>query len=88
MHAAFKNGDVATAMLLQERANVFINFLIQNAAKYSIPILTAIIGQLKACYRIRGFPVGRAKDEAENPIPPALEADLKAFMDSQAWAVE
>jgi hypothetical protein len=67
---------------------VFINFLIGNAKKYNVPILTAIIGQLKACYRIRGFDVGRAKGEAENPITPELEADLKAFMEGQAWKIE
>ena len=88
MHAAFKRGDVAQAMELQKRANIYIHFILRAAKEHGVPVLTGVIGQIKACYRMRGIDVGRAKGEATNPITKEMEESLAKFMESQPFTFE
>lgn len=88
MHEAFRAGNIAKAMELQEQANKFIAHLINTSTKHNVPIMTGVIGGIKALYRHRGFEVGHAKGEAETPISKEHVKELVAFLEAQDWAVE
>jgi len=88
MHAAFKSGDMATAMQLQEKLNCVIAKLIVSCDCKSRGL--NIIAGLKAIYRSRGLDVGHCHkdDAAAKELSPEAEKDLVDYCNSLDWTVE
>jgi len=88
MHAAFKAGDVATAMKLQEKLNCVIAKLITVCDCKSRGL--NIIAGLKAMYRANGLDVGycHKNDPAAKELSPEAEKELVDYCAGLDWTVE